>query len=254
MAHAASMAADSTVLREHERLFRQAGRYIHAISKEEAAKNYTVGDGTSSISETLGRAFGVGNKGQTYVYERNDSFYESRMSFFSSLQGLDLTPGQSPAIPQNVHEAMGRLIDPTLRRCFGCHTTASTTRAGFDPSRLVLGADCEACHGPGARHAELIDEETNAEGRQAIFNRGNLGPVAQFDFLRGVSPYFVRRPEDQNTGRGERAFSAVSTGEQLLLGRWGCAPHLLKSASDSTRRLRRARCASQRATTVGNSD
>lgn len=183
MAHAAGMAADSTVLREHERLFRQAGRYSYAISKEEAARNYSVSDGANSISEKLGWAFGIGDKGQTYVYQRKDSYYESRMSFFSSLQALDLTPGHSPEIPQNVYEAMGRLIDPdTLRRCFGCHTTASTTRAGFNASGLVLGVDCEACHGPGARHAELMDAEKNAEGRQAIFNPRNLGPVAQVDF------------------------------------------------------------------------
>jgi hypothetical protein len=183
MAHAASMAADSTPLREHERLSRQAGPYSYTISKAEAGINYSVVDGPNSITETLGWAFGLGNKGQTYVYQRNGAFYESRMSFFRSLQGLDLTPGQLPKTPQTLDAAMGRVIDPdTLRRCFGCHTTASTTRTGFNTSGLVLGVDCEACHGPGARHADLMDEEKNAEGRQAIFNPRSLGPVAQVDF------------------------------------------------------------------------
>jgi hypothetical protein len=182
MAHAASLAADSTALREHQRLFRQVGRYGYTISNEEAGNNYNVGDGANSDSEILGWAFGLGNKGQTYVYQRNGSFYESRMSFFRSLQSLDLTPGHSAETPPTLGLAMGRLIDPdTLRRCFGCHATASTTRAGFNPSRLVLGVHCEACHGPGAKHAELMDDEKNAEGRQAIFNPRNLGPVAQVD-------------------------------------------------------------------------
>lgn len=183
MAHAASLAADSTALREHQRLFRQVGRYSYTISKEEAGNNYSVGDGVNSDSEILGWAFGVGNKGQTYVYQRNGSFYESRMSFFKSLQGLDLTPGHPPETPPTIGLAMGRPIDPdTLRRCFGCHTTAATTRAGFNSARLVLGVDCEACHGPGAKHAELMDDEKNAEGRRAIFNPTNLGPAAQVDF------------------------------------------------------------------------
>jgi hypothetical protein len=183
MAHAANLAADSTVLREHQRLFRQVGRYSYTISKEEAGNNYNVGDGVNSDSEILGWAIGLGKKGQTYVYQRNGSFYESRMSFFRSLQSLDLTPGHSAETPPTLGLAMGRLIDPdTLRRCFGCHTTASTTRAGFNPARLVLGVDCEACHGPGAKHAELMDYEKNAEGRRAIFNPTNLGPVAQLDF------------------------------------------------------------------------
>lgn len=183
MARAAGLAADSTALREHQRLFRQVGRYSYTISKEDSGNNYSVSDGVNSDSAVLGWAFGIGNKGQTYVYQRNGSFYESRMSFFRSLQGLDLTPGHSPETAPTLGLAMGRLIDPdTLRRCFGCHTTASTTRAGFNPSRLVLGVDCEACHGPGAKHSELMDDEKNAEGRQAIFNPRNLGPVAQVDF------------------------------------------------------------------------
>lgn len=183
MARAASMPEDSTALREHERLSYQAGPYTFTISKDQAARTYTVSDGAKSISEPLGWAFGVGNKGQTYVLQRNGAFYEGRMSFFRSLQRLDLTPGHSPNTPPTLDQAVGQRLDPvTVRRCFGCHTTASTTRAGFDPSRLVLGVDCEACHGPGAKHAELMDAEKNAEGRQAIFDPRNLGPVAQVDF------------------------------------------------------------------------
>jgi Cytochrome c554 and c-prime len=183
MARAASMAADSTALPGQESLSRQAGPYTYTITKKGTGITYSVADGVNSISESLGWAFGLGNKGQTYVYQRDGSFYESRMSFFRSPQNLDLTPGHSPTIPQILDLAMGRRLDPdTLRRCFGCHTTASTTRAGFNPSRLVLGVDCEACHGPGAKHAELMDDEKNAEGRQAIFNPKSLGPVAQVDF------------------------------------------------------------------------
>lgn len=183
MARAASLPADSDALRGHERLIQQAGPYTFTISKEQAARTYTVSDGANSISEPLGWAFGLGNKGQTYVFQRNGAFYESRMSFFKSLQSLDLTPGHSPKTPPTMDQALGQRLDPdTVRRCFGCHTTASTTRAGFDPSRVVLGVDCEACHGPGGKHAELMDDEKNSEGRQAIFDPGSLGPVAQVDF------------------------------------------------------------------------
>lgn len=183
MARAASMPADSNALREHERLIQQAGPYTFTISKGQGARTYTVSDDGRSISEPLGWAFGLGNKGQTYVLQRNGAFYESRMSFFATLKRLDLTPGHSPKTPPTLDQALGQRLDPeTVRRCFGCHTTASTTRAGFDPSYLILGVDCEACHGPGAKHAELMDDEKNAEGRQAIFDPRILGPVAQVDF------------------------------------------------------------------------
>ena len=183
MARAASLPADSTALRERERLLHQAGPYTFTISKDGAVRTYTVSDGVKTISEPLGWAFGVGNKGQTYVLQSNGAFYEGRMSFFASLQRLDLTPGHSPKVPPTIEQALGQRLDPdTVRRCFGCHTTVATTRAGFNPSHLVLGVDCEACHGPGAKHADLMDADKNTEGRQAIFDPGSLGPVAQVDF------------------------------------------------------------------------
>lgn len=183
MAHAATLAPDSLVLREHYRLSRQSERYKYAISKNDAAEIYSVKDSVSSLSEPIGWAFGLGDKGQTYVYRHSGMYYESRMSFYKSLQGLDVTTGHSPETPRTLDEALGRLLDPdSLRHCFGCHTTASTTTAGFDPARLTLGVDCEACHGPGARHAELMDDEKNEEGRQAIFDPAGLSPVAQVDF------------------------------------------------------------------------
>jgi hypothetical protein len=144
---------------------------------------YSVRDTTNSISETLVWAFGLGNKGQTYIYQRNGFYYESRLSFYKAIRGLDLTTGHGIGTPANLEDALGRLIDPdTLRRCFGCHTTASTTISGFDPSHLMPGVICEACHGPGAKHVALMDEEKTGQGRLAIFNPKRLNAIALVDF------------------------------------------------------------------------
>jgi Cytochrome c3 len=183
MARAASAAANSNVLREHGHIERQLDPYTYTISRGDGASVYSVSNAAASFSEPLAWAFGLGNKGQTYVYQHEGLFYESRMSFYKTLQGLDLTTGHSTRTSGTLEDAAGRLLDPdSLRHCFGCHTTASTTSAGFDTSHLSPGVNCEACHGPGARHAELIDAEKNEEGRQAIFNPGRLSPVALVDF------------------------------------------------------------------------
>jgi hypothetical protein len=183
MARAASPAAESKVFREHKHITRQVGPYSYAIESSDAGTSYSVGNGANSISAQLSWAFGLGNKGQTYVYQQAGQFYESRMSFYKVLEGLDLTTGHSSAPPRNLEDAAGRLLDPgSLRHCFGCHTTASSTTAGFDTSHLSPGVNCEACHGPGARHAELMDAEKNAEGKQAILNPARLNPVALVDF------------------------------------------------------------------------
>jgi cytochrome c554/c'-like protein len=183
MARAASAAVDSIVLREHSHIERHLGAYTYTISPGGGAIVYTVSAAVASFSEPLAWAFGLGNKGQTFVYQHEGQYYESRISFYKTLQGLDLTTGHSNKPPGNLEDAAGRFLDPdSLRHCFGCHTTASTTSAGFDTSHLSPGVNCEACHGPGVRHAELMYAEKKEEGRQAIFNPGRLNPVALVDF------------------------------------------------------------------------
>lgn len=183
MAHASMLPANSEILREHDRLSLRLGPYNYTISRTAEGSVYSVSDATSLISEPLLWAFGFGNTGQTFIYQRDGFFYESRLSFYKTLQGLDLTPGHGSKTPDNLEDALGRLIDPaTLRRCFGCHTTASATIAGFDPTHVMHGVTCEACHGPGAKHVGLMDEGKTEQGRQAIFNPRRLNPVALVDF------------------------------------------------------------------------
>ena len=94
-------------------------------------------------------AFGLGHKGQTYIYERDGGFYESHLSFYKSLQALDLTTGHDASDPDDLKSAMGRWLDgDEARRCFGCHTTASRIAGHFDTSHLTPGVQCESCHGP----------------------------------------------------------------------------------------------------------
>jgi Cytochrome c3 len=183
MAQAASSAKDSSVLHQHADISRQIGRYAYTISSSDSGSNYSVSDGVATISQPLAWAFGLGAKGQTYVYRRGGLYYESRMSFYQRLQGMDLTTGHSNVTPRNLEDAMGRALDASsVTHCFGCHTTASTTLAGFDPTRLTMGVSCEGCHGPGAVHVELMDDGKMEAGRTAIFNPAKLSPVALVDF------------------------------------------------------------------------
>lgn len=183
MAHAAAPASSADILRNHYPISRQLGPFSYKISPSEKGSAYSVSNSVASFSEPLAWAIGLGNKGQTYVYQNAGLFYESRVSFYKSLQNLDLTTGHSPATPANVEDAAGRLLDPdSLHHCFGCHTTASSTSAGFDTAHLTPGITCEACHGPGASHVALMDAEKKEDGRAAIFNPAHLNPVALVDF------------------------------------------------------------------------
>jgi predicted CXXCH cytochrome family protein len=193
MAHAAALAIDSAPLRSHEKLIFPLAPFTYEIARRPNGSNYSVTDGTHSLSAPLGWSFGFNEAGETYVLERDGAFYESRVSFFHALDGLDTTPGQPTNASANLTDAFGRrMTNPSeLHRCFACHTTASTTRNHFDPSRLILGVTCEACHGPGARHVAAMKAKKTREGLAAIFDPGRLDPVNLVDFCGACHRTFV---------------------------------------------------------------
>ena len=68
------------------------------------------------------------------------------------------------------------------RRCFACHTTASTAAGMFDASGATLGIGCEACHGPGREHVDAMKQRRFEEGRKRILNPARLKPGDSVDF------------------------------------------------------------------------
>jgi Cytochrome c554 and c-prime len=201
MAQAAAPAANSEILKSHSDLTEQRAAYHYELSTSQQAVNFSVTDGAQSLSAPIEWAFGLGHKGQTYIYERDGGFYESRLSFYKSLQALDLTTGHDASNPDDLKSAMGRWLDAgEARRCFGCHTTASNVGGHFDTSHLTPGVQCESCHGPGANHVAAMKAGKIEAGHAAIFNPKKLDPVASVDFC----------------GACHRTWADVVLGEQKL--------------------------------------
>jgi hypothetical protein len=183
MAQAATRTPDAEILHQHDHLAFRLGPYREEIATRGEKSVLTVSDETASLSADLLWAFGVGHMGQTYIYQRNGSFYESQLSFYGSSQSLNITPEHSLSIPGNLEDAAGRRLTPAeSRRCFGCHTTASVTKDQFDPNAAVLGVTCEACHGPGANHSAAMKSGMQEQGEAMIMNPARLDPVASVDF------------------------------------------------------------------------
>ncbi len=183
MAHAATPATDSESIRQHDPLDFTVGSYSYRINSAGGKSVLRVTKGATSHSVDLMWAFGVGRIAQTYVYEQKGNFYESHVSFYTTLQALDATPGHPRGVPPNLEEAAGRLMPATeTRRCFGCHTTASMTKTGLDTKTPIPGVSCEACHGPGAKHVAAIQSGDFDLAVQSIVNPAKLGPVDSVDF------------------------------------------------------------------------
>jgi hypothetical protein len=157
--------------------------YNYVVSRAPDALTFSVKDRTDSISADVGWAFGVSESSQTWVMKRGDTFLESRLSYYRSLAGLDITFGHNAAAPAAISQALGKPVEnETMRRCFGCHSTASTVSGKFDPEHAILGVTCEACHGPGLRHVTAMETGPDQHETGTMLNPRRLAPVDSVDF------------------------------------------------------------------------
>lgn len=190
MARTALRVVDSDVLSQRGQLTFQQGKVSYQIATAAGKSVYSVSDGTQSLSAPLTWAFGDGHVGQSYLFERDGNFYESRASYFDTLRALDFTPGRKFTEPLSLEQAMARPVNGSeLIRCFACHATASTIGDKLDRSRIIPGISCEACHGPGLKHA-IAQQMASAEGQvlegdqktDLIFDPARLNPPDAVDF------------------------------------------------------------------------
>ncbi|HEX8163613.1 MAG TPA: multiheme c-type cytochrome [Pyrinomonadaceae bacterium] len=173
MAHAAEAGADCGVLKARAPLSFSNGPYTYRIAREGGRAFYTVGDGARTISEPLLFCFGQGVAGQTYIFQHDGAFYESRVSYFGAAKGLDITILHPRAVPASLEDALGRPMSrEAARGCFACHTTAAVGGPRQLLERASPGVSCEACHGPGEAHVAAM--RAKDFGDPKIFNPAKL--------------------------------------------------------------------------------
>jgi hypothetical protein len=183
MAQAAALAPDADILRNHPRLSFRQGPYSYQISRRGKEFIYSVSNERRTISVPIIWAFGRGAAGQTYVFRWNGVYFQSRVSFFNDIQGLDLTMGSPRGVPPNIEFALGARMDTDgVRACVVCHTTGAVIGGNFLPAKAVPGVHCEACHGPGGSHVAAVSRGRWHEAQASIFNPGRLSPGQLDDF------------------------------------------------------------------------
>jgi hypothetical protein len=183
MARAAFRAVDSEQLRTHPKLAATEVPYNYQLSTTANSASLSVSDENHTTKKDLLWAVGDGRFGQTYLYRKDDQFYESQLSFYTRKNSLATTTGHVE--PSNLETAAGIKTTPTLiHQCFGCHFTASTTSGKFQPDAATPGVMCEACHGPGLSHVALNTTQTAESGDsdQLILNPAKLSPSDSVDF------------------------------------------------------------------------
>lgn len=181
MTLALESAAQSEILKAHPRLAGKVGDYAYEITRVGDQSIYSVTDGKDAFRVPIEWAFGQGAAGQTYVFERDGRWYESRVSFFAALDGLDLTIGAQEFPARNVTEAAGhRRTEREVGECFNCHATHAVRDHRLTPAEMTPGIQCERCHGPSAPH--LIAVRTGDAKASVMRKLGQLNAEGMSDF------------------------------------------------------------------------
>src|SRR5439155_6780357 len=120
--------------------------------------------------------------------------YESRVSFFNALHGLDLTMGAQPGKPKSIEDAAGRRLSPRdAVDCFGCHSTRAVSGGRLHLEAIVPGVGCESCHTSGEKHVAAV--------------RAGDAAAAKMTRLAGYTPEEM----SELCGRCHRTWSQIAT-------------------------------------------
>jgi len=183
MAQTAVPAPLSDLLRTRPKIDFTFGPYSYQIASTGSDEIFSVTNGSQTITEPLTWAFGTGNNGQSYLLQHDGKLYEARLSYYRAYDKFAITPNHPTTPDDSLDKAVGRSISPDeAPKCFGCHTTGSTTGDKFDAAHAVPGITCEQCHGPGATHAAAHKSGLDESGIGAAFNPAHLSPADSVDF------------------------------------------------------------------------
>lgn len=133
------------------------GKLIH----EESGAN-SAGHPVFSESHDIAYTVGAGDMGKSYLISKGDALFVSPISYYTSIQGWDLSPGYNEGV---FRDFTRRVVD----LCVDCHVGSPRLVPGSrdrfqQPPFRSLTVGCERCHGPGAAHVAQRTIDPYVEG------------------------------------------------------------------------------------------
>ena len=123
---------------------------------------------------------GSGTKGQSFLSWRGNKLFQLPITYYSEADQWSNSPGlRADKIVTDM---------PVTSRCLECHTSFAEAISGpplepmeFDHNKIILGVDCEKCHGPAAKHVEFQTKKKNEKKVKFIINPASLSRQQQLD-------------------------------------------------------------------------
>jgi hypothetical protein len=135
----------------HPKMTFQSGAYSYTVETRNGVSQYSVTDGVQTV--TLPILWTMGAGAQTWVLIRDGKMYESAVSYYPAVNGLDITTGHEQLHPKTLDEAVGSPIaDEDAKGCFTCHSTNAVVDHKLNLASLKPGLTCEHCHIGASAH------------------------------------------------------------------------------------------------------
>ena len=136
-------------------------------------------DGVEKKSQRFDITIGSGTKGQSYASWTSNNLVQLPITYFTSAQQWSNSPGYPNRIALN---------RPITSRCLECHATFAEKFAvqegkaeTFDKNKMILGVDCESCHGPAAKHVEFQTKNPTVTTSKFIINPASFSRQQSLD-------------------------------------------------------------------------
>lgn len=135
--------------------------------------------GKENRKERFDIVVGSGTKGQTYLSWSGSKLVQLPITYFTAADQWSNSPGYPDKIAYN---------RPITSRCLECHMTYAeklseplTEPVAIDKNAMILGVDCERCHGPGAKHVAFQTQNPAEKKAQFILNPARFSRQQSLD-------------------------------------------------------------------------
>ena len=118
---------------------------------------------TSIVKSKIDIIIGSGVKGQSFLTFEDENLFQLQTSYFKPTNSWV----NSPNFPEYAYTR------PVTDYCLKCHVTFAKNRDesglknAYERSKIILGIDCERCHGPSEKH--VVFHRTNPEAVTSKF-------------------------------------------------------------------------------------
>ena len=136
-------------------------------------------NGEEKRSQRIEMVFGAGSQGQSYATWAGNKLFQMPITYFTSANEWSNSPGYPNKIAYD---------RPITSRCMECHSTyvekisaPATEPEEFDKGRVILGVDCEKCHGPGAKHVAFQTQNPQEKKSKFIVNPASFTRIQSLE-------------------------------------------------------------------------